>query len=117
MCECAGSSACIRAPAVTSSTASLSAGAAGPDEGFLFAAGNHGFQFDLTLPAELPGSFEGRWGDVRYSVKATLKRPSRFDIEREAELNVSAHLDLNDDTDLAVSRLPLPTSLCGSIMA
>jgi len=83
----------------------------GPDEGFLFAAGNHGFQFDFALPSDLPGSFEGRWGDVRYTVKATLKRPCRFDIEREAELNVSAHLDLNDDPELAVSTqyIKLPT--------
>lgn len=64
-------------------------------------AGNHGFQFDYTLPRDLPSSYEGRWGSVKYSVKATLSRPGRFDIERDAELTVSAHLDLNDDTDFA----------------
>lgn len=73
------------------------------DDGFLFAAGNHGFQFDYTLPSDLPSTFEGRWGEIKYSVKATLRRPCRFDIEREAELTVSAHVDLNEDPELAVS--------------
>ena len=72
------------------------------DEGFLLAAGNHGFQFDYTLPRDLPSTFEGRWGDVKYRVKAILRRPCRFDIEREVELTISAHVDLNDDADLAV---------------
>jgi len=67
-------------------------------------AGSHGFQFDYTLPRDLPSTFEGRWGSVKYTVKATLRRPDRFDIEREAELTVSAHVDLNDDPDLAVSQ-------------
>jgi len=65
-------------------------------------AGNHGFQFDYTLPRDLPSSFEGRWGHIKYTVKVTLRRPDRFDIDREAELTVCAHLDLNDDPDLAV---------------
>lgn len=84
---------------VTSSRTSLSAG----DEGFVLAAGNHGFQFDYTLPADLPSTFQGRWGNIKYSVKATLTRPGRFDIEREAEVKVNAHLDLNEELDLAVS--------------
>jgi len=75
----------------------------GADEGFMFAAGNHGFQFDYTLPSDLPSTFEGRWGKVKYSVKATLVRPCRFDIERDAELTISALVDLNDDQELAVS--------------
>ena len=68
----------------------------------MLVAGNHGFQFEYTLPLDVPSSYEGRWGSVNYSVKATLSRPGRFDIEREAELNVSAHVDLNDDDELAV---------------
>jgi len=94
------SSACIK-PSMTSSTTSLPATAT--DEGVILAAGNHGFQFDYTLPRDVPGTFQGRWGDIKYTVKATLRRPCRFDIEREAELTVRAHLDVNDDVDLLVS--------------
>ena len=87
----------------------MSAADGGGDETVVLVAGNHGFQFDYTLPVDLPSSYEGRWGSVKYAVKATLSRPGRFDIERDAELTVSAHLDLNDDTDLAVSQLHLLT--------
>ena len=94
---------------LSASTTSLStrpaaaAAAAADDEGRVLVAGNHGFQFDYTLPRDLPSSYDARWGSVKYSVKATLSRPGRFDIERDTELTVSAHVDLNDDADLAVS--------------
>ena len=68
----------------------------------MLAAGQHGFQFAYTLPRDLPSSYDGRWGSVRYGVKATLSRPGRFDIERDADLSVTAHLDLNADPELAV---------------
>ena len=84
---------------IKSSRTSLSAA----DDGLVLVAGNHGFQFDYTLPGDLPGTFQGRCGEVKYAVKATLRRPGRFDIEREAEMTVCAQLDLNDDIDLAVS--------------
>ena len=100
----ADNSSCIKpaSASMTSSTTSIPAGVG--DEGCVLAAGNHGFQFDYTLPSDLPSTFEGRWGEVKYVVKATLKRPCRFDIEREAALTVTAHLDLNDEPELSVSQ-------------
>jgi len=92
--------------AVQPVTSSSSVAVDDPDSDLVLSAGNYGFQFDYTLPRDVPSSFEGRWGSVKYSVSATLKRPDRFDIERDAQLTVNAYVDLNDDsaTDLAVSR-------------
>jgi len=104
---------------MTSSRASLQAAASASadatnEETVVLAAGNHGFQFDYTLPRDLPSSYQGRWGQVKFTVKATLKRPCRFDIERETEMNVIAYLDLNDDPELAVSiRGVIETNLQG----
>ncbi|XP_007533241.1 LOW QUALITY PROTEIN: arrestin domain-containing protein 2 [Erinaceus europaeus] len=48
-----------------------------PDRGetLQLPAGRHEFPFSFELPVSLVTSFEGRHGSVRYSVKATLRRP------------------------------------------
>lgn len=39
------------------------------------AAGNHIYPFINDLPRDLPSSFEGAYGFVRYKVKVTLHQP------------------------------------------
>ena len=60
-------------------------------------AGEHSFLFSMMLPNHLPSSFEGQYGHVRYTVKATLDRPWKFDHEVKAAFTVLSHLDLNLD--------------------
>jgi sporulation-control protein spo0M len=60
-------------------------------------SGEHSFQFSMILPYNLPSSFEGQYGHVRYTVKATLDRPWKFDHEVKAAFTVLSHLDLNLD--------------------
>ena len=60
-------------------------------------AGEHSFSFSMMLPNHLPSSFEGQYGYVRYTVKATLNRPWKFDHEVKAAYTVLLHLDLNVD--------------------
>lgn len=60
-------------------------------------AGEHSFPFSMVLPNHLPPSFEGQYGYVRYTVKATLNRPWKFDHEVKAAFTVLLHLDLNLD--------------------
>ena len=103
----AGLNASATSLSASESAAAAASAAAECSDAVVLVAGQHGFQFDYTLPSDLPSSYEGRWGSVRYGVKATLSRPGRFDIERDAELNVTAHLDLNQDPELAVSNPPI----------
>jgi hypothetical protein len=66
-------------------------------------AGEHSFPFSMMLPNHLPSSFEGEYGYVRYTVKATLDRPWKFDHEVKAAFTVLSHLDLNLDPRNRVS--------------
>ncbi|XP_069691683.1 arrestin domain-containing protein 17-like isoform X2 [Periplaneta americana] len=59
--------------------------------------GEHSFQFSMILPIHLPSSFEGSHGFVRYTVKAILDRPWKFDHEVKNAFTVLSHLDLNLD--------------------
>jgi hypothetical protein len=47
-------------------------------------SGEHYFQFSMILPNNLPSSFEGKYGYVRYRVKATLDRPWKLDYKEKA---------------------------------
>jgi hypothetical protein len=66
-------------------------------------SGEHCFQFSVILPNNVPSSFEGQYGHVRYTVKATLDRPWKFDHEVKAAFTVLSHLDLNLDPQNKVS--------------
>jgi hypothetical protein len=66
-------------------------------------AGEHSFLFSMSLPNNLPSSFEGEYGYVRYTVKATLDRPWKFNHEVKATFTVLLHLDLNLDPLIKVS--------------
>ncbi|KAK3098424.1 hypothetical protein FSP39_019320 [Pinctada imbricata] len=57
--------------------------------------GQHAFPFSFILPPSLPSSFEGTWGYVRYTIKATIDKPWKFDHDTKRPFTVVALLDLN----------------------
>ncbi|XP_015601478.1 arrestin domain-containing protein 17 [Cephus cinctus] len=60
-------------------------------------AGEHKYQFSVTLPPDLPSSFESDFGHVRYTVKAILDRPWKFDQETKVAFTVVSSFDLNQE--------------------
>ncbi|CAB0045293.1 unnamed protein product [Trichogramma brassicae] len=58
-------------------------------------AGEHIFPFTFQLPNNIPCSIEHVYGHVRYTVKAVLDRPWRFDHKVVQAFTVIAPFDLN----------------------
>lgn len=57
--------------------------------------GRHTFPFQFVLPNTIPSSFEGDYGNVRYELKAKIKRPSKSDPKTKRRITVISILDLN----------------------
>ena len=53
------------------------------------------FTFSFRLPHKIPCSFENRVGYVRYTIKAVIDRPWKFNHECKAAFSVVSRLDLN----------------------
>ncbi|XP_059470699.1 arrestin domain-containing protein 17-like [Neocloeon triangulifer] len=63
--------------------------------------GEHFYPFNYVLPSNLPSSFKGDYGHVRYTILAVVDRPWKFDYEAKAAFTVISPLDLNADPKLA----------------
>ncbi|ULU07342.1 hypothetical protein L3Y34_018826 [Caenorhabditis briggsae] len=57
--------------------------------------GTYAWPFSYRLPSNIPPSFEGKYGYIRYSVTAEVDRPWRFDKTSKRCITVSPMLDLN----------------------
>ncbi|KAI6188687.1 Arrestin domain-containing protein 2 [Aphelenchoides besseyi] len=62
-------------------------------------AGVHEIPFSYTLPKNLPTSFEGEFGFVRYTCRVILERPWDFDIVCYCAFTVIGIEDINCDTE------------------
>lgn len=65
--------------------------------------GEHVYPFNISLPHQLPSTFNGEHGHVRYDAKVTIDIPWGKDKEREVTFEVISPLDLNFEPSLAVS--------------
>lgn len=63
---------------------------------FELAAGKHEIPFSFALPSEIPSSFEGKYGYVRYEIKASLKGAGFMhrDYKHEVIFQVNTVVDL-----------------------
>ncbi|KAJ8672951.1 hypothetical protein QAD02_004212 [Eretmocerus hayati] len=57
--------------------------------------GIHTYTFTYSLPYNLPSSFESDFGCVRYTAKAVIDRPWKFDQESKVAFTVVSNFDLN----------------------
>ncbi|XP_049799800.1 uncharacterized protein LOC126235108 [Schistocerca nitens] len=69
----------------------------GPSQELTLPPGEHVYNFSVKLPENLPSSFEGTYGRIRYTIKAKMNRPWAFDEKVKAFYTVISHLDLNKD--------------------
>nr|XP_022329045.1 arrestin domain-containing protein 17-like [Crassostrea virginica]XP_022329046.1 arrestin domain-containing protein 17-like [Crassostrea virginica]XP_022329047.1 arrestin domain-containing protein 17-like [Crassostrea virginica] len=58
--------------------------------------GQHVYPFTFQLPPNIPSSFEGGEGFVRYSIKGTIDKPWKFDHDTKRLFTVASPLDLNE---------------------
>ncbi|XP_053679456.1 arrestin domain-containing protein 2-like [Anopheles nili] len=58
-------------------------------------AGEHVYEFACDLPANLPTSFEGSYGQCRYTAQVVMDRPWKFNLTYKVGFTVIKPLDLN----------------------
>ncbi|XP_067000167.2 arrestin domain-containing protein 2 [Anabrus simplex] len=59
--------------------------------------GDSSYPFSVPLPQNLPPSFEGEYGSVRYYLAATMDVAWQLDPENTVQFSVVSLLDLNED--------------------
>ncbi|KOC69089.1 Arrestin domain-containing protein 3 [Habropoda laboriosa] len=64
--------------------------------------GFHMYPFTFQLPNNIPSSFEHSFGRVRYTVKAVIDRPWKFNHECKAAFTVVSPLDLNENREKCI---------------
>uniref|UniRef100_A0A6A7G010 Arrestin domain-containing protein 2-like isoform X1 n=1 Tax=Hirondellea gigas TaxID=1518452 RepID=A0A6A7G010_9CRUS len=67
-----------------------------PERGKL-PAGNYAWPFSFQLPQDIPSSFEGTFGFIRYKVKANINISSAYDKKHSIYFSVCCPVDLNYD--------------------
>lgn len=66
-----------------------------PSDG-LFGKGRHDFEFSFQLPTSgVSTSFEGKYGNVRYWVKAEIEKPWSFDYRTKKAFTLISPIDIN----------------------
>lgn len=65
--------------------------------------GKYSYPFQFQLPPNLPSSFEGQHGYIRYWVKATIEKPWSYEHVTKTAFSVISALDLNSLPDASVS--------------
>lgn len=65
--------------------------------GEVMPAGHHCLAFDIRVPQNLPGSFEGHYGFVRHWLECVVDRPEGHDMKTSRALSVISNCDLNLD--------------------
>ncbi|XP_059610615.1 arrestin domain-containing protein 3-like [Phlebotomus argentipes] len=73
------------------------------------APGTHSYRFTCDLPHQVPTSFEGSKGYIRYFVVVALERPWKFDQKFKVAFTVLKQFDLNFDSPIL--RLPCQANL------
>jgi len=58
-------------------------------------AGQTSYQFAFTVPNNIPSSFEGRIGHIRYEMKAEIDRPWKFDHKVKRPITINDIIDTN----------------------
>lgn len=88
---------------------SLSTTDLGDRDEYILKPGLHTFPFSFVLPLEIPSSFEGEHGHVRYIAKGTIDRSWSFNDHTKRAFTVIGLQDLN--------KLPLAdVSSCKSLL-
>lgn len=59
--------------------------------------GNYEYPFNFKLPDDIPSTYEGCMGDIRYKGKVVVQRYLRFDIVKECCFKVIRPLNLNEE--------------------
>uniref|UniRef100_A0A1B0D8F9 Arrestin-like N-terminal domain-containing protein n=1 Tax=Phlebotomus papatasi TaxID=29031 RepID=A0A1B0D8F9_PHLPP len=70
------------------------------------APGMHSYRFTCDLPQQLPTSFEGSKGYIRYYVVICLERPWKFDQKFKVAFTVLKQFDLNFDSPILRTSYP-----------
>lgn len=71
---------------------------------FDLSIGQHDFPFTFVLPMQIPSSFEGEFGQVRYTIKAIAKLPlDKSEYKCKLTIGVGSYLDLNTIAGAAVT--------------
>lgn len=64
-------------------------------ERFELPGGRHAYPFSFALPSQIPSSFEGAHGYVRYTVRAVMQRQRKWNHECKIPFTVNTLVDLN----------------------
>ncbi|KAK9754050.1 Arrestin (or S-antigen), N-terminal domain [Popillia japonica] len=67
----------------------------GGQDTIILPPGTHIYPFSIVLPPNLPSSFEGMYGTIRYIAKFSLERPWKFNQETKTAFTVVSPYDLN----------------------